>query len=252
MTCLQRRPKTFFLVFTIGMGVLIGSEGRLGAERVDPTEPYKGVREATLRYIALGAPDDSLRLRDAFDKNEQEIARLKLGAVQPEKQPQLSAMRDRLAESEALLQLLETSGKELPNRELDRLSATERASLRTKLSGRIEALRETIGVLEKEIRFEQGESLRILVEERRALARLLAVRREQLLGEYEMLSGCTVADRPCLHRKLKTLCKLKRLFSATERVPILHLIQEVDSQLNVSGQPVSTMCEYLQYDFGLY
>ena len=249
MSWLKRRYRNRLLIFAVGVGVSLWPGVSFGADRDPAMDPHKGIREETLRVIALGTPDDLPRLREAFDKTEQEIARLKLGAAQPEKQAQLSAIRDRHVESETLLRLLNSSASEIPNRDLDRSSAQERASLRAKLSGRIEALRESIGVIEQVIRFEQAEHLRILEDERRALGRLLAVRREQLLQVYEGLSTCIAGERPCLARKFKTLCRLQPLLPVAERVPILILQQEVANQLDLGHGPVSSLCEYLRFDF---
>jgi hypothetical protein len=251
MNWLKRRYWNRVLVFAVGVGVSLWSGVSFGADRDPAMDPHKGIREETLRVIALGTPDDLLRLRDALQKTEQEIARLKLGAAQPEKQAQLSAIRDRYVESEALLRLLDSSASEIPNRDLDRSSAQERASLRAKLSGRIEALRESIGVIEQVVRFEQAEYLRILEDERRALGRLLAVRREGLLQEYASLSGCLPSDRPCLARKFKTLCRLQPLLPMAERAPILILQEEVVNQLHLGHGSVSSLCEYLRFDFAL-
>jgi len=183
---------------------------------------------------------------------------MELGVPQERQEPftqnqrRLKELKDRLTQEEAFLRLLETSNKEVPNRELDRVSAQERVSLRDELLSRIKDLNGEIGELEKAVRFEQAEYLRILMDERMVLTRLLAARRESLLGEYVTLSECATGDRSCLDRKLKMLCKLKLLFlSQTERVPILHLIQEVDGQLNVTNQPASKICGLLQDDFGL-
>jgi len=250
MNWLKRRYWNRVLVFAVGVGVSLWSGVSFGADRDPAMDPHRGIREETLRVIALGTPDDILRLRDALQKTEQEIARLKLGAVQPEKQAQLNAIRDRHVESETLLRLLDSSASEIPNRDLDRSSAQERASLRVKLSGRIEALRESIGVIEQVIRFEQAEYLRILEDERRALGRLLAVRREGLLQEYASLSGCLPSDRPCLARKFKTLCRLQPLLPMAERAPILILQQEVVRQIDLGHGSVSSLCEYLRFDFG--
>jgi hypothetical protein len=250
MNWLKRRYWNRVLVFAVGVGVSLWSGASFGADRDPAMDPHKGIREETLRVIALGTPDDHLRLGDALHKTEQEIARVKLGAVQPEKQAQLNAIRDRHAESEVLLRLLDSSANEIPHRDLDRSSAQERASLRAKLSGRIEALRESIGVTEQVIRFEQAEYLRILEDERRALGRLLAVRREQLLQEYERLSTCVAADRPCLARKFTALCRLQPLLPVAERAPILILQQDVVNQLDLGHGSVSSLCEYLRFDFG--
>ena len=248
MGWLKRRYWNRLLIFAVGVGVSLWPGASLGADRDPPGDPHKGIREETLRFIALGTPDDLLRLRDALQKAEQEIARLKLGAAQPEKQAQLSALRDRYVESESLLRLLDSSASEVPNRDLDRSSAQERASLRAKLSGRIEALRESIGVIEHVIRFEQAEYLRILEDERRALGRLLAVRREGLIQEYASLSGCLPGDRPCLARKFKTLCRLQPLLPMADRAPILILQEEVGNQLHLGHGSVSSLCEYLRLD----
>lgn len=249
MSRLKRRYRNRLLIFAVGVGVSLWPGASLGADRDPPGDPHKGIREETLRFIALGTPDDLLRLRDALQKTEQEIGRLKLGAVQPEKQAQLNAIRNRQVESEALLRLLDSSASEIPNRDLDRSSAQERASLRANLSGRIEALRESIGVIEQVIRFEQAEYLRILEDERRALGRLLAVRRDGLLQEYASLSGCLPSDRPCLARKFKTLCRLQPLLPMAERAPILVLQEEVVNQLQLEHGSVSSLCDYLRFDF---
>jgi hypothetical protein len=236
------------LTVAFGIGISLWSGVCLGAERGIPIDPHKGIREDTLRVIALGTPDDLLRLRDALHKTEDEIARLRLGAAQPEKQAQLFTLRDRQVESEALLRLLEGSAGEIPAAELDRVSALERAGLRVKLSNRIEALRESIGVLEHAIRFEQAEQLRILEEERKALGRLLAVRREKLLQEYAALSSCQTSDRPCLTRKFKALCHLQPLLPVHGRAPILILQQEVVNQLDLGHASVSTLCDVMRLD----
>jgi len=257
MIGLQRRCRNLSLIFPAVLGVLICSERRLDAGPPEPAELYRGVRETTLQYIAPGAPDDLLRLRDALDMAEQEIARLKL-EIPPDKpeefvkkQQSLRTLKDRLAESEALLRLLVSSDREIPNRELDHLTVEDRASLRNELLGRIKELNANIVGLEKAIRFEQAEHLRILEDERRALARLLAARRDRLLGEYARLPECSIADRACLHQRLRMLCKLKPLFSRAESVPILSLIEQIDRQLDVGIHPASAMCEYLQHDVGL-
>src|ERR1700693_3330356 len=109
MNCLQSPLKNFLLAFTIGGALLIWSGAQGAEEKQEPSEQYKGIREATLRKIALGTPDDLLRLREAFDKTGQEIARLKLAVPSEkeeefaEKQKKLKELRDRLAESQALL-----------------------------------------------------------------------------------------------------------------------------------------------------
>jgi hypothetical protein len=248
----KRRREILFMMFAVGAAVLMGFDRLAGAERADPMEPYRGMREATVHYIALGTPNDLWRLRDALDKAEQEIARLKLD-LPPENQEQfaqksekLKEVKERLAESETLLRLVDKSDREMGNGELDRLGAEEHASLRGKLLARINDLNGTIGGMEKAIRFEQAEYLRILMDERRVLTRLLAARRGSLLGEYSTLPGCVAGDHSCFDRKLGALCRLKLLTSEAERMPILRLIQEVGGQLKISDQAVSTRCDNLQ------
>lgn len=241
----------------VGIWLLVWSQGALGVQPKEPPDPYKGIRETTLRYLALGTSDDLLRLRDAFDKTEEEISRLQMD-ISPErpnefvlKQRRLKELKERLGESEALLRFLESSGKEIADRELDRLSRDARAAVRKNLQAHIKDLGGNIQGLEKVIRFETAEYLRVLADERKALARLLVVRREQLIGEYAGSRECSGTERSCLHRRLKTLCRLKPLLMSAERGPILQLIQEIDSQLGMSSQSAPGMCEYLQYDVGL-
>ncbi len=255
MNRLQRQRKDLFLVLALGVGLLIWPERLLGAERTDPAEPYRGLRESTLRYIALGTPDDLLRLHEALETTEQEIVRLRL-EIAPEKQEQfvekhkrLAELRDRLAESQALLQLLESSSREITKNQLDPSSAKERELLRKELSSGNDDLKKNIGELEKEIRSGQTEYLRTLEEERKALALLLAVRREWLLAEYQGLSGCTTDDRPCLARKVKILCRLSPLFPSGSRAPILILLEEASGRLSVGSGSTSSLCDYLKHDF---
>jgi hypothetical protein len=256
MKCLQPHLKKFLLAFTMGAVLLIWSGAQAADEKSDPSEQYKGVREATLRYIALGTPDDLLRLREAFDKTGQEIARLKL-AVPPEKeeefatkQKRLKDLRDRLAESQALLQLLESSSTEVSRKQLNQVYAKEREQLRKELSSRNDELKRTIADLEKEIRSGQVQYLQTLEEERKALARLIAVRREWLLAEYQSLSGCPTEDRSCVARKLKILCRLNPLFPTGSRAPIVTMLQDVSDQLQLGGGTTSSLCDYLSHDFG--
>ena len=234
----------------------------------EPADPYTGLREATKQYIAPGTPDDLLRLREVLDKTEQEIARLRLEVPAErqeqfaEKQARLKKMKDRLAEVQALLQVLDSSRREISKKQLDPVTTKERELLRGALSGQNDDLRKGIAGLEKEIRSDQAEYLRTLEEERKALARLLTGRREQLLAEYQALSGCTAEDRPCLARKLKILCRLTPLFPSGERAPILMLLEETTNQLNLrleegTHRPTvghgssSSLCEYLRRDFAL-
>jgi hypothetical protein len=226
------------------------------------------MREATRDYIAPGTPDDLLRLRDSLDKTEEEIARLKL-EIPPEKQEQLvekrralKELKDRLAESEALLQLLDRSGRDLPKKGRDPAILKERDRLRAALMSRADGLKEAVARLEQESRSGQADYLRVLEEEKKALTELMAMRREQLLAEYETLAGCTTDDRPCLARKLKILCRLVPLFHSADRAPMLILLDEVASQLHLRVEggtnrptighgPSSSLCEYLRRDFAL-
>ena len=256
MNCLQPHLKKFLLVFTIGTALLIWSGAQGAEEKPDPSEQYKGIREATLRDIALGTPDDLLRLREAFEKRGQEIARLRLAIPSEkeeefaEKQKKLKELRDRLAESQALLQLLDSSSSEVSRKQLDQVYAKEREQLRKELSSRNDKLKRSIADLEKEIRSGQVQYLQTLEEERKALARLIAVRREWLLAEYQSLSGCSTEDRSCFARKLKILCRLSPLFPTGSRAPIITLIQDVSDQLHLGGGTASSLCDYLSHDFG--
>jgi len=76
MNRLKRRYRNRLLIFAVGVGVSLWPGACLGADRDPQGDPHKGIREETLRFIALGTPDDLLRLRDALQKAEQEIARL--------------------------------------------------------------------------------------------------------------------------------------------------------------------------------
>ena len=256
MNCLQAPLKNFSLVFTIGAALLIWSGAHAAQEKQDPSEQYKGVREATLRYIALGTPDDLLRLREAFDKRGEEIARLRLAVPSEkeeefaEKQKKLKELRDRLAESQALLQLLDSSSSEVSRKQLEQVYAKEREQLRKELSSRTDELKRSIADLEKEIGSGQVQYLKTLEEERQALARLITVRREWLLAEYQSLSGCSTEDRSCFARKLKILCRLSPLFPTGSRAPIITLIQDVSDQLHIGGGTTSSLCDYLSHDFG--
>ncbi len=248
MNCLQSPLKNFLLVFTIGGALLLWSGAQGAEEKPDPSEQYKGIREATLRDIALGTPDDLLRLREAFEKRGQEIARLRLAIPSEkekefaEKQKKLKELKDRLAESEALLQLLDSSSSEV--------SREQREQLRKELSSRTDELKRSIADLEKEIGSGQVQYLKTLEEEREALARLIAVRREWLLAEYQSLSDCSTDDRSCLARKLKILCRLSPLYPSGSRAPIITLIQDVSDQLQLGGGTTSSLCDYLSHDFG--
>jgi chromosome segregation ATPase len=195
-------------------------------------------------------------LREAFEKRGQEIARLRLAIPSEkeeefaEKQKKLKELRDRLAESEALLQLLDSSSSEVSREQLDQVYAKEREQLRKELSSRTDELKRSIADLEKEIGSGQVQYLKTLEEEREALARLIAVRREWLLAEYQSLSGCSTDDRSCVARKLKVLCRLSPLFPTGSRAPIITLIQDVSDQLHLGGGTTSSLCNYLSHDFG--
>lgn len=231
--------------------MLLWFSAAIYAEQADLTELYTGIRETTVRYIALGTPDDLIRLQDAFDKTERELARFQIevspeGSVQfAEKQQSLKELKDRLTESKAFLQLLDRSDEKTPVAQLQVLSPEERSLIRGQFLGRIEALQETIGSVKEAIRSEEAAYILILIDERKGLANLRATRRVELLTEYSTWSECQAADRPCLHQQLRILCHLKLLSSGAERLPILRLIAEVDSRLNAGGQTESTSCENL-------
>ena len=250
MSSFQRRRKNFILAFTVGLGMLLWLEAPLHAEQADLTEPT-GIRETTLRYLALGSADDLMRIRDAFDKTERELARLQLD-VRPEelaqfaeKQNSLEELQDRLVVSVVVFRHLDRYSEEMPAYAVDRFNAEERAFLRGEILRRINALQKTTDTLEKTIRSDQAEYLRILVDERKGLATLLAARRAQLLAEYARFPDCHAADRPCFQNELRTLCNLKSLVSEAERLPILRLIAEVGSRLNAPKEPETPICESL-------
>lgn len=237
--------------------MLLWSSAPIHAEQADLTELYAGIRETTLEHIALGTSDDLIRLQDAFDKTERELARFQL-EVPPEglglfaeKQQSLKELKDRLAESKAFLLLLDRSDEKIPVAQLQLLSPEERSSIRGQFLGRIEALEETIGSAIEAIRSEEAAYLRILINERKGLANLRTTRRVELLTEHSRWLECQAADRPCLHQQLRVLCHLKLLSSGAERLPILRLIQEVDRRLDGGRQPESTICENPQLSVGL-
>jgi len=249
--------RQFLLSLVLGSGVMMVFCSPFHAWSADPDDPYKGVRETTRQYVASGTPDELLRLREALDRTGQEIARLRLevpteGQDQfAERQERLKKMKDRLAESQALLQILERSSHETSNKQLAPLDVKEREALRKTLSKRQDDIKRGIVGLEKEIRSDQAEHLRTLEEERKVLARLLTIRKERLLSEYQALSECAADDRPCLARKLKILCRLTALFPSGERAPMLVLLEETTGQLSVGHASPPSLCEYLRHDFGL-
>jgi len=228
--------------------MLLWSSAPIYAEQVGLTELYAGIRESTLQNIALRRPGDLIRLRDALNKAERELARMLIKASPGQfdvPEQCLNWIQDRLLESRMIFQQIDRYGKKMPVRQVDRISAEEHASLRGELLDRINALQEAIGTLEKAIRSEQAEYIRTLIDERKNLDLLLAVRRVELLAEYARFPDCHAADQPCLQNKLRALCNLKPLASRAERLPILRLIAEVDSRLNAGGQTESTSCESL-------
>jgi hypothetical protein len=243
--------KKSFLIFTVGVGGLLWSSVPIHAEQVDPAEPCKGIREPISAHIALGTPDDLIRLQDAFDKTERKLARLQLevpteGSAQfAENQQNLKEYQDRLVESEVVFRHLDRYSEETPNPRVDRPSADERASFRDELSGRIIALQKTISTLEKEIRSDHDKYRQCLVVELNDLAMLLTARRADLLAEYTRLPDCHAVDQPCIQKRLRVLCDLKPLVSGAERLRLLRLIAEVDIRLNTGGHGESTNCESL-------
>ena len=256
MNRLKRRYWNRVLVFAVGVGVSLWSGASLGADRDPPGDPHRGIRDETLRVIALGTPDDLLRLREAFDKTEQEIARFQLEISHEgeghfsQQQKKLKDLKDQLAESQTLLQLLgATCGKKMTKRQFDLSTVKERDSLVVDLCSRSDDLKKSVADLEKEIHSGRAKYLRALEEERKALARLLTVRREWLLAEYQSLSGCGFEDRPCLARKVKILCRLTPLFPSGSRAPILILLEEASGSLNFGTASTSSICEVLKHDF---
>jgi len=259
MNWLKRRYWNRVLVFAVGVGVSLWSGVSFGADRDPPMDPHKGLREETLRVIALGTPDDLLRLRKARDKTEQELQRLKLDLL-PEGQEQLvqqqkelKNLKDRLAESQTLLQLLgATCLEKKAKRQPGDLSAQDR--LVADLCGRNDEVRKRIDGLEKEVRSGKARCLLSLEEEKGALVRLLSMRKEWLVEEYAANSdpsACSVDAGKCLRQKLKILCRLQLLVSDAEQLGIQMLIHEVDNQLKVSHYPSATICDYDRHDFGM-
>ena len=235
MTWLQRRRKKLLLVLTVGLGMLLWPTALLHAEQTDLTELYTEIRETTAQYIAT----------------ERELARLQIeipleGLPElAEKQKYLKELQNRLAESEVVFRYLDRYGKEMPVRAVDRLSAEERISIRGQSLGRIEALQEAIGSFKEAIRSEEAAYILTLIDERKALANLLAVRRVELLAEYSKFPDCDAADQPCLRQRLRVLCNLKVLVSGAERLPFLRLFAEVDSRLNAPRETETPICENL-------
>jgi hypothetical protein len=251
MRFLQRWRKKSFLIFTVGVGGLLWSSVPIRAEQVGPAEPCTGIREAISSHIALGTRDDLIRLQDAFDKTERELARLQLevpteGSAQfTEKQQNLKEDQDRLVESEMVFRHLDGYSEETPIPGVDRPRAEDRAPLLEELSGRIIALQKSIGTLEKEIRSDYDTYRQCIVGELNDIATLLTARRADLLAEYARFPDCPAIDELCLKQKLRMLCDLKPLVSGAERLRLLRLIAEVDIRLNTGGPAESTSCESL-------
>jgi hypothetical protein len=247
---LRRRQKSF-LIFVVGVTELFLPSAPIHAEQADPAEPCAALREQISAQIVLGTPDDRMRLQDAFDKAERELARLQLNvptesaAQLAEKQHSLKEEQNRLIESEVLFRYLDGHSEETPIPGVDRPRAEERASLREELSGRIIALQKSIGTLEKEIRSDYDTYRQCIVGELNDLATLLTAKRADLVAEYARLPDCPAIDELCLKQKLRMLCDLNPLVSGAERLRLLRLIAEVDSRLNPEGSAESTSCETL-------
>lgn len=228
--------------------MLLWPSARLHAEQAGLTERYAGIRETTVRYIALGTPDDLIRLQDAFYETERELAQLRLdtldGSAQFANKPQqLKERKDRLAELKDFRQFLDRSNEQISLAQLPLLGAEPLSSTREQLSERIEALGGTVNHDEEAIRSEKAAYIRTLMDERKGLANLLAVRRGELLAEHAKFPDCHAADQTCLRQRLRILCNLKALMSGAERLPILRLIAEVDSRLNAPREPETPICE---------
>lgn len=250
MSWLQHRRKKSLFAFTVGLGLLLWSSAPIRAEQADLTELSAGIRETTVRYIALGTPGDLMRLQDAFYRTERELARLQLdippeGSVQlAQQQQRLTELKDRLAESQDF-QRLDRSDEKTPIAQLPPLSAEGRDSIQKQISEDAEALRGTIDSVEEAIRSEEAACILTLINERKGLASLIATRRLELLTEYSRWLDCQAADRECLQKKVRVLCQIRLLSSGAERLHILRLMADVDSRLNAGGQTESTNCESL-------
>jgi len=251
------------LLWLVGISVVFFHHRPLAASGAESLDPYAGLRPATRQYIAAGTPGDLVRLRQAFDRTEQEIARLKLDAVPEhddilaEKRRALGEVRHQLAESEALLELLGRATADRPKKGRDTSSGGQRETLQRALARRRDDLKQRVARLEQEIRHGETEHLRRLEEEHRALARLLILRREQLLAEYQSLSSCARDDGTCLSRKLTILCRLAPLFPGADGTPLLPLLDEVTARLDLRVEEAthgptvghgtsSALCEYLR------
>ncbi|MDE2060278.1 MAG: hypothetical protein KGL31_09410 [candidate division NC10 bacterium] len=247
----QHKRKKSFLAFTVGLGVLLWSSAPIRAEEAGLTELYAGIRENTVRYIALGTPGDLIRLQDAFYRTERELAKLLLdipseGSAQLANQQQtFKDLKDRLAESQDFRRLLDRPDEKAPIAQLPLMGAEEWNAIRKQISGRVEALRGAIDSVEEAIRSEEAAHILTLIDERKALANLLEKKRLELLTEYSKWLECQVADRSCLHQRLRILCEIRLLSSGAERLHILRLIADVDSRLNAGGQIESTSCDSL-------
>lgn len=181
------------------------------------------IRQATVRDLTLGTPDDLNRLQADYEKIEQELAKLELNlpleGFEPlkEKRQQLKGLQDRLGEAEAVARMLD----------LRRDKATANSSpLQSEIADRMKALQDAIAILEKEIQSDRAAHLRTLLDERQGLARLLSAQQSEWLSEYVKLSDCQSADQRCLHNRLRTLCRLKSLVSEAEQLSLHRLIAE--------------------------
>lgn len=250
MSWLQHRRRKSLFAFTVGLGVLLCSSAPIRAEQAGLTELYAGIRETTVRYIALGTPGDLMRLQDALYRTERELAKLQLdippeGSVLVAKQQQrLKQLKGRLTESQDV-QRLDRSDEKAPIAQLPLVGTEEWNSIRKQISGDVEALRETIDSVEEDSRSEEAEYIRAIVKERKGLTSLIATRRLELLTEYSKWLDCQAVDRECLQKKLQILCQIRLLSSGVERLHILRLMADVDSRLNAGGQTESTSCESL-------
>jgi hypothetical protein len=210
------------------------------AESTAQTESGTGIREAIVQYIALGTPNDLIRLRDAFYRTERELAALQLevpseGSEQfAEKRQQMQELQHRLAEAEVIFHHLDRDTEERQSRRDDRISTDEQSALRSELLDRITMLQETIVVLQQEIRAEQADYYRILLDEQQGLSDLLTARRLALFAEYARFPDCQPADSSCLPNRLRVLCDLTLLVSEAERLPLLRLITAMDGSTQCS------------------
>ncbi|NJD67395.1 MAG: hypothetical protein FIA90_01770 [candidate division NC10 bacterium] len=162
-----------------------------------------------------------------------------------EKELKLKECKERLAESQAFLQLLDRVHAGRAATESSLAASAEWTSVRETLLDRITQLQDTTDRNQQIVRAEEELYRRALTRERQALADLLAGKRSELLIESLKRTECRAGDRPCLERQLNTLCQIRFTSSDSERLHIMRLIGNIVSRLDNTGQAGSANCEDL-------